>query len=72
LSKTSFGEALLLASPEGPMPTPRKPEPLEFASVERRRVVAAFDVGTASSDAGALLLGKADRADRPAGGLLCR
>lgn len=44
---------------------------LEFAGVERRRVVAAFDGGTVSSDAGALLLGKADAAigliDRLAG-----
>lgn len=37
-------------------------EQLEFAGVERRRVVAAFDGGTVSSDAGALLLGKADEA----------
>ena len=46
-------------------------EQLEFAGVGRRRVVAAFDGGTVSSDAGALLLGKADRAigliDRLAG-----
>jgi hypothetical protein len=44
------------------MHTQCKPEQLEFASVERRRVVAAFDGGTVSSDAGALLLGKADQA----------
>jgi hypothetical protein len=37
-------------------------EQLEFSSVERRRVVAAFDGGAVSSDAGALLLGKADAA----------
>jgi hypothetical protein len=37
-------------------------EQLEFSGVERRRVVAAFDGGTVSSDAGALLLGKADAA----------
>jgi Transposase DDE domain group 1 len=46
-------------------------EQLEFAGVGRRRVVAAFDGGTVSSDAGALLLGKADAAigliDRLAG-----
>jgi len=35
-------------------------EQLEFSSVERRRVVADFGGGTVSSDAGALLLGKAD------------
>jgi hypothetical protein len=37
-------------------------EQLEFSCVERRRVVAAFDGGTVSSDAGALLLGRADEA----------
>ena len=37
-------------------------EQLEFSCVERRRVVAAFVGGTISSDAGALLLGKADEA----------
>jgi hypothetical protein len=34
----------------------------EFAPVEGRHVVAAFDGGTITSDAGALLLGQADRA----------
>lgn len=33
----------------------------EFEAVERRAVVAAFDGGTVSSDAGALLLSKLDR-----------
>jgi len=37
-------------------------EQLEFSSVGRRRVVADFGGGTVSSDAGALLLGKADAA----------
>jgi len=36
----------------------------EFAPVEGRRVVAAFDGGTITSDAGALLLGETDRAIR--------
>lgn len=53
------------------MPTQCNAEQLEFAIVERRRVVAAFDGGRVSSDAGALLLGGADRAiglvDRLAG-----
>ena len=39
-------------------------EQLEFSGVERHRVVAAFDGGTVSSDAGALLLGKTDEAIR--------
>jgi Transposase DDE domain group 1 len=46
-------------------------EQLQFSCVERRRVVAGFDGGTVSSDAGALLLGRADEAigliDRLAG-----
>ena len=37
-------------------------EQLEFSRAGRRRVVAAFDGGTVSSDGGALLLGKADAA----------
>jgi len=46
-------------------------EQLQFSCVERRRVVAAFDGGTVSSDGGALLLKRADEAigliDRLAG-----
>ena len=53
------------------MPTQCNAEQLEFSCVERRRVVAAFDGGTVSSDAGALLLGQTDAAigliDRLAG-----
>jgi hypothetical protein len=53
------------------MPTQCNAEQLEFSCVERRRVVAAFDGGTVSSDAGALLLGRTDAAigliDRLAG-----
>jgi hypothetical protein len=44
------------------MQTECNPEQLEFSCVGRRRVVAAFDGGTVSSDAGALLLGRADEA----------
>ncbi len=44
------------------MPTQCSPEQFEFARVEGRRVVAAFDGGVVTSDAGALLLGAADRA----------
>ena len=46
------------------MPTECNPVQLEFTGVEGRRVVAAFDGGTISSDAGALLLGGTDRAIR--------
>ena len=53
------------------MQTECNAEQLQFACVERRRVVGAFDGGTVSSDAGALLLGKVDEAigliDRLAG-----
>jgi hypothetical protein len=44
------------------MPTQCNAEQLEFAGVEQRRVVAAFDGGLVSSDAGALLLGRTDEA----------
>jgi hypothetical protein len=36
----------------------------EFSPVDGRRVVAAFDGGAITSDAGALLLGETDRAIR--------
>ena len=53
------------------MPTQCNAKQLQFSGVERRRVVAAFDGGTVSSDAGALLLGRTDEAigliDRLAG-----
>jgi Transposase DDE domain group 1 len=53
------------------MQTQCNPEQLQFSCVERRRVVVAFDGGTVSSDAGALLLGRTDEAigliDRLAG-----
>jgi hypothetical protein len=44
------------------MPTECIPDLFGFSSVEGRRVVAAFDGGAVTSDAGALLLGTADRA----------
>ena len=44
------------------MPTECNPNLFEFAPVAGRQVVAAFDGGTITSDAGALLLGQADRA----------
>ena len=46
------------------MPTECNPTLLEFAPVEGHRVVAAFDGGSITSDAGALLLGKTDRVIR--------
>src|SRR6202795_4595851 len=44
------------------MPTERSPDLFGFAPVEGRAVVAAFDAGVITSDAGALLLGATDRA----------
>ncbi|HEV2445432.1 MAG TPA: IS1380 family transposase [Candidatus Sulfopaludibacter sp.] len=46
------------------MPTDCTPKLFEFPSVEGRQVVASFDGGTITSDAGALLLGQTDRAIR--------
>ena len=46
------------------MPTECSPEPFEFARVEGRAVVAGFDGGAVTADAGALLLGATDRAIR--------
>lgn len=40
-------------------------EQLEFACVERRRVVAAFDGGQVCSDGGALLLKQTDEVAAP-------
>jgi hypothetical protein len=44
------------------MPTECNPELFDFGSVEGRQVVASFDGGRVTSDAGALLLGAADKA----------
>ena len=44
------------------MPTHCNPALFEFEPVDGRAVVAAFDGGTITSDAGALLLGQTDRA----------
>jgi hypothetical protein len=46
------------------MPTECSAEQFEFAAIEGRRVVAGFDGGAITSDAGALLLGATDRAIR--------
>src|SRR5258706_5726571 len=43
------------------MPTECTPEQYAFARVEGRQVIAGFDGGRMSSDAGALLLGRVDR-----------
>src|SRR5271168_1563748 len=46
------------------MPTECNPELFDFARVEGRSVVASFDGGRITSEAGALLLGETDRAIR--------
>ena len=46
------------------MPTECSPDFFGFEPVEGRAVVAAFDAGAITSDAGALLLGATDRAIR--------
>ncbi|PSO09529.1 IS1380 family transposase, partial [Sphingobium sp. AEW4] len=46
------------------MPTECSAKSFEFARVESRSVVAAFDGGSVTSDAGSLLLGATDRAIR--------
>jgi len=46
------------------MPTQCNPGLFDFAAVEGRQVVGAFDGGVITSDAGALLLGATDRAIR--------
>ena len=46
------------------MPTECSPDFFGFEPVESRAVVAAFDAGAVTSDAGALLLGATDRAIR--------
>ena len=57
------------------MPTDCSADRFEFAPVEGRAVVAGFDGGTITSDAGALLLGRHRPGDRPGPAvrrLLCR
>ena len=52
------------------MPTECTATQFEFAPVEGRHVIAAFDGGAITSDAGALLLGETDRAIRLTGRLV--
>src|SRR5258708_22897154 len=72
--KLVLRERVITTQRRDPMQTQCNPEQLQFSCVERRRVVAAFDGGTVSSDAGALLLGRTDEAigmiDRLAGGFV--
>src|SRR6201994_405122 len=61
MSESTFGDKdLIVTRRTSPMPTECNPERFEFARVEGRAVVASFDGGRISSDAGALLLGATD------------
>src|SRR5437867_5531180 len=57
-------QRLLAKQRSSPVLTECNPALFEFAPVEGRQVVAAFDGGAITSDAGALLLGETDRAIR--------
>src|SRR5881275_3095857 len=57
-------QSLAAKQRSSPMRTECNPALFEFAPVEGRQVVAAFDGGAITSDAGALLLGESDRAIR--------
>src|SRR6185312_14892496 len=61
-AKVLLLEALSDDSRSAPMPTEYSAELLRFAAVEGRDVVAGFDGGAITSDAGGVLLGAADRA----------
>src|SRR5712692_6395164 len=63
-AKVVVRERLYVDPRSAPMPTECNAELFEFAPVERRAVVAGFDGGAITSDAGALLLGATDRAIR--------
>jgi hypothetical protein len=54
------------------MPTECSPDFFGFEPVEGRAVVAAFDAGAVTSDAGALLLGSRDQDDGSIGLVLSR
>jgi hypothetical protein len=57
-------QQFIVDSRSAPMPTECSPDFFGFEPVEGRAVVAAFDAGAVTSDAGALLLGATDRAIR--------
>src|SRR3979411_1116959 len=61
-AKVVVQQRLSSDSRSAPMPTECSADLFEFAPGEGREVVAGFDGGAISSDAGALLLGATDRA----------
>jgi Transposase DDE domain group 1 len=54
-------QQLISIQDEAPMQTDCNPKLFEFEAVERKSVVASFDGGTITSNAGALLLGQVDQ-----------
>ena len=68
--RAGFRRAVVVVSGPGgdPMPTEYSADLFGFAPVEGRAVVAGFDGGKITTDAGALLLGATDRAIRLVGG----
>jgi Transposase DDE domain group 1 len=61
LAKVLLQESLIAEQRKPPMPTECSPSLFDFARVEGRTVVASFDGGRITPDAGALLLGATDR-----------
>src|SRR5439155_25102926 len=66
-AKVLLREGLSDDSRSAPMPTECSAELFKFAAVGSRSVVAGFNGGAITSDAGALLLGATDRAIRLVG-----
>src|SRR5207248_9023548 len=62
--KVLLRQRLLAKQRNSPMQTECSPSLFDFAPVEGRQIVAAFDGGVITSDGGALLLGETDRAIR--------
>src|SRR4051812_10766228 len=54
-------QSLIAQQRKSPMPTQCNPDQFDFARADGRAVVASFDGGAITSDAGALLLGATDR-----------
>src|SRR6202162_3025481 len=63
-AKVVLRQRLFADSRNTPMPTECSAELFDFEPVERRAIVAGFDGGAITSDAGALLLGATDRGIR--------
>src|SRR4051795_12548979 len=63
-AKVLLRQSLLSRQRSSPVPTECNATLFEFSPVDGRQVVAAFDGGAITSDAGAMLLGETDRAIR--------